>query len=317
MTTAQESLTLLAPAKINLFLEVGAKRPDGYHSIRSVVAPVSLCDEIILERTDGDIEARILDSSELPACNGDHMPESDANLATRAARLLKEATRCCWGARIGIRKRIPLGGGLGGGSADAAVTFLGLNRLWGTGLSEEALRELAARLGCDIPALILGRLVLIEGKGERITPLRFATGLGTREWWLVLVNPGFCVPTRDVYARYQSVLTFAPETLMRMTLALERGDVELAAGGLFNALQTTVFAKYPLLEILAADLSAAGALGVLLSGSGASVFALTRDRQHAEAVAGRVTAVHGPWLWCRVVRMLPDGVTGSTQPFGG
>jgi 4-diphosphocytidyl-2-C-methyl-D-erythritol kinase len=316
-TAGGGGLTLLAPAKVNLFLDVIGKLPDGYHELRSIVVPISLCDELTLEPTDGAIDSVTSDAAGLPERSAEMMPDSAENLATKAAYLLKRATGYPGGARISIKKSIPIGGGLGGGSADAAVTLKGLNELWGTGVSQDRLVALAAQVGCDVPAILFCRAVCMEGKGERISLLNSAQDRAKSEWWLVVVNPGFSVLTRDAYARYKSTLTCPPETFNCVKLALEKGDVELAGGSLFNALQATVFAKYPLLGILAGDLKAAGALGVLLSGSGASVFALAGNRRHAEAIEAEVRSAHGSWLWSRVVKMLPDGVTGSTRPFGG
>jgi 4-diphosphocytidyl-2-C-methyl-D-erythritol kinase len=316
MTTGGVSLTFLAPAKINLFLDIIGKRSDGYHDLRSLLAPISLCDEVRIEVTDGVVEA-VAEGATLPCGNVDLLPGSEGNLATKAATLLKEVTGYRGGARIRIAKHIPVGGGLGGGSADAAATLRGLNELWRTGLSHRQLMELAARIGCDIPALVCDRVVCMEGRGERITPIPTAWPKTVGDWWLVVVNPCFSVATRDAYSRYKPRLTCPAESFSNVKLALEKGDVELAAGNLFNALQPTVFAKYPLLEILAGELKAAGALGVLLSGSGASLFAMARDREQAQAIEAKISTARGACMWSRAVRVLPDGVTGSTRPFGG
>ena len=316
MFAGGQPFRVLAPAKINLYLEVLGRRPDGYHNLRSLVTPIALCDEVTLEPTDGPIEVHT-DVSALPRTGPVDGLDGDANLAARAARLLRERTGHRGGARVGITKHIPIGGGLGGGSADAAATLRGLNLLWGTGVPEAELMALGGELGCDVPALVCGRTVSMEGKGERIAPLGVSDALRTREWWLVVGNPGVSVPTRDIYRRFKLGLTPPPETFNNIRLALERGDVELAGGSLFNALQATVMAKYPLLALLAEALRRAGGVGVLLSGSGAALFARARDRGHAQAIEDGVRQATGPWLWSRVVRMLPDGVIGSTRPFGG
>ncbi len=198
----------------------------------------------------------------------------------------------------------------------AAAVLCGLNRLWGTGLSLESLMELGARLGSDVPALMSGGAVLMEGRGERVRPLacRWTAGMA---WWLVVVNPGFGVPTGDVYSRYRTGLTSFAEIFKNASFALEKGDIDLASACLRNSLEEPVFRKYPLLGLLAERLKAAGALGVLLSGSGASLFALARTEEQARAVEECVRCGTGPWLWTRVAQVLPDGVIGSTRPFGG
>ena len=176
--------------------------------------------------------------------------------------------------------------------------------------------ELGARLGSDIPALVAGRAVVMEGRGEKVRALRCRWEPGTA-WWIVVVNPGFSVPTADVYARHRTGLTSFPEIFKNATFALEKGDVVLASTCLKNSLEEPVFRKYPLLGLLAERLKAAGALGVLLSGSGASVFALAGDETRARAIEECVRRGTGPWLWTRVAQVLPDGVIGSTRPFGG
>ena len=310
------TFSLLAPAKVNLFLDVIGKRPDGFHELKSLVVPVSICDELAFEKTEGPIEV-FCDPDGVPSETKSLLPESNDNLAAKAARLLQEETGHKGGVRIRIKKAIPVGGGLGGGSADAAVALKGVNSLWRSGLSMAALMDLGARLGSDIPALVYGKAVCMEGRGERVTPVKTTWPKGV-EWWLVVVNPGFSVPTRDVYRRFsRSGLTSSGETFNKSKFALEKGDVALAAGSLYNALEEPVFAKYPLLQMLSQRLKAAGALGVLLSGSGASLFAIAGGHGQALDIQAEVQRTTGSWLWSRVAQVLPDGVIGSTRPFGG
>ena len=313
MVHGAEKLIIDAPAKLNLFLEINGKRADGYHLLRSIVAPISLCDTLELRRAPSGITTRVIPAG-LPDGNDEAMVSSDHNLVTRAALLLREVTGYRGGAMIRITKRIPIGGGLGGGSADAAATLVGLNRLWATGLGASELAALGARLGSDIPVLVHGRLAVMTGVGERIHPLPGVTA----RWWVVVVNPGFPVPTRDIYLRYdKSVLTSHAKKYKYIVSALQKDDVERASAGLFNALEPTVFTKYPLLAVIAAQLKTAGAQGVLLAGSGASIFAVARDQGYARALDRRIRRVMGVRAWSRVARLLPDGVIGSTRPFGG
>jgi 4-diphosphocytidyl-2-C-methyl-D-erythritol kinase len=311
MLKVSDSISISAPAKVNLFLEVLGKRPDGYHDLRSLVVPISLCDELTLSVAPSlDV---VCEEGGLPEGNAVMLPESRDNLAMRAAVLLQERAGVGQGARIRIRKGIPIGGGLGGGSADAAAVLVGLNRLWGTGLPLETLMELGARLGSDIPAMVVGRPVLMEGRGERVTPVTCHWPSGV-SWWMVVVNPGFSVPTRDVYARYRRGLTSLGEIYNKATFALEKGDNILASACLRNSLEEGVFAKYPLLGLLAERLRAAGAKGVLLSGSGASVFAMAGSQTHALEIEECVRRESGAWLWARVVQVLPDGVMVAHGP---
>ncbi len=312
MKTGGNGISIAAPAKVNLFLDILGKRADGYHDLRSLVVPISLADELVLENREEGIDVWCQGEG-LPAGSHDVLPEPAHNLAARAALLLREATAFPGGVSIHIRKYIPVGGGLGGGSADAAATLVGLNRLWKTGLPVERLMELGARLGSDIPAMVYGRAVCMEGRGERVSPVACRWPAGTA-WWLVIVNPGFSVATRDVYARFRTGLTSSEETFRNAAFALERGDVGLASFSLHNSLEATVFAKYPLLKIVADKLKAAGALGVLLSGSGASVFAMAAGLDQALAIEEKVRRDAGPWLWARVAQVLPDGVMVAHGP---
>ncbi len=308
----KNTLTLLAPAKINLTLEVFGKRPDGYHDLRSLVVPVSVCDVLTLTRIEQAIEVSCSVAG-LPGENLALLPASDNNLALRAAHVLRSATGYPGGARIEIHKEIPIGGGMGGGSADAAATLTGLNILWETGLSTESLMELGAKLGSDIPAMVNGKAVCMEGRGEKITPISCHWPPGTA-WWMVVVNPGFNVPTRDVYRRFRTRLTSKQETFINARFAMERGDLRLASASLFNSLESPVFKKYPLLAMVAERLKSAGALGVLLSGSGASVFAVAAHHDQALEIEAQVRRDIGSWLWTRVAQILPDGVMVAHGP---
>ena len=302
---------VLAPAKVNLYLDVLGELDNGYHEIRSVVAPIELCDEIVLEPANGQIELE-LEGTRSEALKA--LPPEN-NLAVRAAACLKEATGCPHGVRIRIRKEIPVGGGLGGGSADAAAVLIGLNDLWETGLSRDALIEMGAGLGCDVPALVHGGLVCMEGAGERVGPaLQQGNPDGNHRWWLVVANPGFNVATRDIYARYRQALTSQAPDYRKMLSALAEGDPAGIAAGLFNALQPTVFRKYPLIEMLVDALKSAGAIGAMVSGSGASAFALARDEAHGREIEMALRDTVEYPCWSMVTRILPDGVTVAHGP---
>jgi 4-diphosphocytidyl-2-C-methyl-D-erythritol kinase len=303
-----------ARAKINFFLEVLGRRPDGYHDLRSLMAPVSLADEMTFELRPDDSVETTMDLSELPEIVGVSVAESDDNLTTRAARLLQRETGCRKGVGIRIRKRIPIGGGLGGGSADAAATLRTLNRLWELNLPRARLMELAAGLGSDIPALVQGGVVSIEGVGDRVAPLEAPGGPDPDPWWMVIVNPGFSTSTRDIYERYRTCLTSDPESYNNMRSALLTGNVRLAAKHLFNSLEATVFDKYPLARILVARLREAGALGVMVSGSGSSIFALAGGEGHARELEQALRKVSEGAFWSRVAKTMPDSVMAAHDP---
>ena len=203
-----------------------------------------------------------------------------------------------------------MGGGLGGGSADAAGTLVGINALWRLGLTHRAMLELGARLGSDIPALVHGGAVVMEGRGERISPMDLPDGGSGCRFWLVVANPGIVCPTAEIYRLHNGSLTIRPDFFHNTLLSIRAGDVSAASRYLYNGLQPVVFKHFPATQDLAMRLRAAGALGVLVSGSGASVFALVRDQAHGDAVRERL----GCGFWSVVTTTLPDGVMAAHGP---
>ncbi|MBM4149839.1 MAG: 4-(cytidine 5'-diphospho)-2-C-methyl-D-erythritol kinase [Lentisphaerae bacterium] len=316
MSCPDDTVVVSAPAKINLYLNVVGVRPSGYHDIESVLTPISLSDELILERTEGLVETRVEVDQGLGDVQ-DLLADTRSNLAARAVWLLKEKTGSPFGVRILLRKRIPVGGGLGGGSSDAASVLLGLNRLWDLGLSRTELGGIGATLGCDVPAFVHGGAVLVEGLGEKVSNIFNGSGVhakGRAGWWLVLVNPGFGVSTKDIYTRYGATLTSAPVPAKRMVSALLEGDLECATGALFNALEGTVLEKYPLIRVLRDRLIEDGAVGALVSGSGGSVYGLARDEAHAREIGARLSSRLECPAYVAVHRTLPDGVMAAHGP---
>jgi 4-diphosphocytidyl-2-C-methyl-D-erythritol kinase len=249
-----------APAKLNLFLHVLGRRDDGYHRLQTVFTLIDHCDRLRLRVRD---DGRIVRAGDVPG-----VPAED-DLAVRAARLLREASGASLGAEIEIEKRIPIGGGLGGGSSDAATTLLALDRLWGTGFGPEALAELAAPLGADVPFFVQGMPAWAEGVGDRLTPLSIPV-----RWYLVLTPP-VMVPTREIFA--------APE-LTRDTEPLKMEDFSVKGSDAFrNDLEPVVTARYPEVEKHLAWLRERAP--ARMTGSGACVFAAFDSRGDAQAVA--------------------------------
>jgi 4-diphosphocytidyl-2-C-methyl-D-erythritol kinase len=260
-----------APAKLNLFLHVVGRRADGYHLLQSVFTLIDRCDNVRLQvREDGAVR-RLNDLPGVP---------SEEDLAVRAALLLKEASGTAMGVDIEVDKRIPMGGGLGGGSSDAATVLLALDRLWGTGFGPDVLAELGAALGADIPFFLKGTSAWVEGIGERLTPLEVP-----RRWYLVLTPP-VAVPTGSVFA--------APE-LTRDTEALKMEDFSAqspdgltfaTADGFRNDLEAVVIRRFPVvrehLEWLRKHADAR------MTGSGACVFAAFASREAAQQVLDRL-----------------------------
>lgn len=299
MVRAGSVITVEARAKINLTLEILGRRPDGYHELRSIVMPISLSDTISLTSTYAQTAMTVTPG---PGVDLTKIGSVDKNLAVRAARLVQSRFRVGAGARIHIHKRIPIGGGLGGGSADAAAVIIGLNTLWGLGCSRKELISLGAELGSDIPALIHGGAVLMEGRGERVRGLlEDAPATAHAGFWVVVANPGIMCSTPEVFRKWRGGLTASPLLLHNMTSFIRTSDVAAAAAALHNGLQTAVYESYPGVAQTAARLHEAGCLGVLLSGSGASVFGLARDEGHGEEISRRL----GTGCWNVLARTCP------------
>jgi 4-diphosphocytidyl-2-C-methyl-D-erythritol kinase len=263
-----------APAKTNLFLEVRGKRPDGYHELDTVFAELDLADDLAFD------EAATLEVTSLGDAN---VPSGPENLVWRAADALRRHVgRPGLGARIEIAKKIPSGGGLGGGSSDAAVALLALDRLWGLGLGPRALAPLAASVGSDCAFFLEGGLARGTGRGEVLTPL---PGIA-HPLDLVLVCPEASCPTPRVYKALAPHLPKGkPREPEELIAALARGDAAAVARALFNRLEAPCFELFPVVAEAKADLERRGLLACLLSGSGATVFGVARDRGHAETVA--------------------------------
>ena len=253
-----------APAKLNLMLHVVGRRPDGYHELQTVFQLIDLRDAIdIAVREDGLISRP----------SGPAGVSEDQDLVVRAARALKEATGTRLGARISVIKKIPLGGGLGGGSSDAATTLVALNQMWKTGLNSAQLAAIGAKLGADVPVFVAGRSAWAEGIGEKLTPVQ----LGKDSWYLVIF-PGVLVPTASVFQ--------APELTRNSPPTTMRGFLE--TGGR-NDCEAVVRARFPAVG------EALDWLGrhapARLTGTGSCVFAKFARAADAERVAARVPDV--------------------------
>ena len=266
-----------AHAKVNLFLRVLGRRADGYHEIETVLHEVSLADELeVRSAPAGRVALHVRASAEAAA----QLPPSEDNLVARAARALAE--RCPGrGARIDLTKRIPVGAGLGGGSSDAAAALVALDELWGARLSRDALADLAARLGSDVPFFLVGGTARASGRGERIAALRAGAPL-----WLVLGISHRPLFTAAVYARWEGRPSSPGPAPLEAALAA--GDPGELAAHLRNDLEPAALALRPELAAGKEAMMAAGALAALVSGSGPTVFGLARHEADAGAVAARV-----------------------------
>jgi 4-diphosphocytidyl-2-C-methyl-D-erythritol kinase len=264
-----------APAKVNLFLEVLGKRPDGYHEIATLMTAVRLYDTLTF--TD-DACGELQLSADAP-----ELSTGPDNLVLRAARLLQQHCACKRGARIRLVKRIPIMAGLAGGSTDAAATLLGLNDLWGTGLSVEELARLGGQLGSDVPFFFHLPAAWCTGRGEIVTEAPAPKSLD-----LVLVCPNFGCSTPAIYKGVE--IPKEPRTGVEIREALDRGEVEEVGRRLFNRLQPAAQQIAPKLTEVLETLEALGPVGQMMSGSGSSVFAVCRSPEEAGRIAREMSS---------------------------
>jgi 4-diphosphocytidyl-2-C-methyl-D-erythritol kinase len=270
------TITLEAPAKINLTLHVLGLRPDGYHEIDSLMAPLDLADTVRVEtRGSGEVAIRV-------TCPGHPDLDGPANLAHRAAEAYLRARGATASVDIRIGKRIPVQAGLGGGSSDAAAVLLGLARLDDAPLPDTGLAALAAQLGADVPFFLAGGPCRATGIGERLEPVR-----DLPDFWTVLACAPFGLSAREVYQRLTSPLTSTGSDDKHAS-PVSVADFEALTTILHNDLQPVGERLRPVIATVGEQLSRAGAGAVLMTGSGPTVFGLFRSRDHAVGALERL-----------------------------
>ena len=294
-------LCLRAPAKLNLYLRVLGKRPDGFHEIETLFERIDLADELTIEPAGG---LTLTSTDPALSCGED-------NLIIKAARILRRATGTSLGARIHLSKCIPVSAGLGGGSSDAATALVGLNRLWELGLPRERLTALAAELGSDVPFFLTGAAFAIgRGRGEVCEPLPEAPSLAH-----VLIVPPERLSTKDVYNSRQFTLTASAPSITMITHALRNGSLGELAHGLRNDLEPEAIRRCPVINTMLACLSDLGCAAARMSGSGSSVFGLYADLAAARGIARRLSGITmrqtDSWRVEVVQTELPSRVTAS------
>jgi 4-diphosphocytidyl-2-C-methyl-D-erythritol kinase len=264
------------PAKVNLHLQVLGRRSDGYHELRTIFAAVGEWDELTLEGA----PAGVLELTVEPA---GVVPAGDDNLVVTAARLLAEKLGASQGARMGLRKGIPVAGGLGGGSSDAAATLVGLACLWGSPQKSEELEPLAETLGADVPFFLTGGVGLGVGRGSEVTPLP-----DLPPWWLVLLPGPEPISTAEVYRALDASLLDAQPASEIYQWVTAGG--EFPVGSCRNDLQPTVVRHWPEIGRRLERARATQPLLAMLSGSGGTVFGLYEDETRARRAAGALGA---------------------------
>ena len=284
------ALRVRCPAKINLGLWILGKRPDGYHEIDTIMQSVALEDDLTLEESAGGLT---LTTRGLP------LPNDTPNLIHKVWSLLAEERELPRGVRALLTKRIPIGGGLGGGSSDAAGFLLGVNRLLELGLGEDTLHSIAARIGSDVPFFLRGGTARATGRGEQVRHL--CPGYPA---WVALATPPLAISTTWAYSRARIRLTHGGGSAS-IRAAIERRDWPAIASHLHNDFEDVVFPEFGIVARLRRVLEESGVLGSLLSGSGSTVFGLARTQEEAQLAARRAAALGAA---VHVVRTTERGV---------
>jgi 4-diphosphocytidyl-2-C-methyl-D-erythritol kinase len=278
----------LAAAKINLCLRIRGVRPDGYHLLDGIVVPIGLFDRLdIVMGPARELRVRV-------DCGSSSLRGDESNLVVKAARLFLERTGVRADVAVGLRKEIPMGSGLGGGSSDAAATLVALNRLTGDEVDRDTLLRWGADLGADLPFFVVGRPARVQGIGEQITTLAWRGSLS-----VVVAFPGAGLSTAAVYAAYDRSLTTTRED--SNLLAFLRGQVPLQAV-LTNDLEAVASQMYPPVRAVKERLLELGACGAAMTGSGSATFGLWEERDRAKAAAERLRLEDG--IWARAVDIL-------------
>lgn len=301
------SVHVRAPGKINVYLGVGARHDDGYHALATVFQAVSLYEDVIA-RPASDFSITVTGD-----CDPDTVPLDDRNLAMRAAKLLAAAADYHGGVALEIRKSVPVAGGMGGGSADAAAALVACDALWETGLSQARLHELAARLGADVPFSLHGGTAVGTGRGDQLNP---ALARGRFDWILVTSDQGLSTPLvyerLDMLRDEDGALADDPPVSLDVPVAvlqaLRSGDAEALSATLLNDLQAAAVDVRPDLDEMIQRGVRAGALQGIVSGSGPTVALLCASPESAQQVQASLRAdgieslhVHGPVPGARII----------------
>ena len=269
-------MILKAPAKINLYLEIINKRSDGYHNIESIMHTVSLFDTLeFLPTTDANIEL---------TCSDKYLPTDSSNIVYKTAKKMQNKYGINRGIKIHLTKNIPMGAGLGGGSSDSAAVIKALNQLWNINASKEELESFAKTIGADVPFFLTGGTAKVEGIGEKVTKIPSDVKLHA-----VLVKPDFGVSTVFAYSKIKFPLT-NQRKIHKITDVLIKSSFtsEAATDLLFNRFEDFVFPEFPEIEKIKIMLQSFGCAS-LMSGSGATVFALTSSREKSEEIVKRLS----------------------------
>ncbi len=282
-----------SPCKVNLILNILGKRADGFHELETVMQPVNICDAMTFERSGESLQL---------TCSNPELPCDSKNLVHRAATAFLAAAKISDGVKIHLQKNLPLAGGIGGGSANAAVTFSALNELFGSPLPLEKLHALSATLGSDVPFFLYDQPALATGRGEKVQTLENFAALKGKAFFLV--HPGFGISTPW---SYQNLALFPKDQngtagrAQKLVSLLQAGDLNAASAEIYNSLEAPAFDKFPILQLYKEFLRANGAQISLMSGSGSTTFAITENLAVAENLAEKFKSQFGNQGWLATV----------------
>ena len=300
-------VNLQAHAKINLYLDVVGKRPDGYHDIVSVMQSVGLCDDLHIS-CNGTQQLSM-------TCSDPSLPTDETNLVVMAARLLIDKYKIQHPVHIELTKRVPVGAGLAGGSSDCAATLRGINELFQLNISMDELVEIGRTLGADVPFCLMGGTALAQGIGERLTPLP-----PHPPCHIVLAMPGIHVATAEVYARLnlvkKSIAGHTSDTrgLSSLKNALANGDVSRIAASFYNAFTPITAGMHPEISDILTEFRVCGALGASMSGTGSAVFAYFDNENYARRACNRLSNYK---FSNNGLKTYATSLTQPTQPYLG
>ena len=284
-----------SPCKVNLILNILGKRADGFHELETVMQPVNICDEMTFERAGASLQL---------TCSNPELPVDSKNLVHRAATAFLTAATISEGVKIYLQKNLPLAGGIGGGSANAAVTFTALNQLFDTPLPLEKLHELAAALGSDVPFFLCDQPALATGRGEKVQTLENFSALKGKAFFLV--HPGFGISTPWSYqnlARFPKDQNGTAGRAQKLVSLLQAADLKTASVEFYNSLEAPAFDKFPVLQLYKDFLRENNALVSLMSGSGSTTFAITENLAAAENLAEKFKSQFGDNGWTATVKI--------------
>ena len=268
-------------AKINLVLDVAARRADGYHQISSVFHSIALLDRLSIRKAP---EKSLWSNNPL-------IPRDDSNLVLKAIKQLELATETKLDCTFTLEKEIPLAAGLGGGSADAAGALILANELFDLKLTQSDLMAIGAKVGADVPFMLIGGAALVEGIGEEITKI-----VAAPNWGVLLVKPPFGIRTGAAYQLLDTSTIWHPQTLF-MIEAIKAKDLKLASLALGNSFQTPIFDTCPSLKVITEELAELGATGIVLSGSGPTIMAITEDNEMGQKLLKKLRDRFKDWYW--------------------